>query len=48
MNSTNFERSEKLWKDKLNFPYVSYQVIQTKLDKVLTTYDECVGGNMML
>ena len=32
----------KLWENKLNFPHVSNQVIVTKLDKVLKTYDECV------
>jgi len=31
-----------LWKHKLNFPHVSDQVIQAKLEKVLKTYDECV------
>ena len=32
----------KLWKNKLNFPHVSDQVIRTKLDKVQKTYDESV------
>jgi hypothetical protein len=32
----------KLWKNKLNFPHVSDQVIRTKLANVLKTYDECV------
>lgn len=32
----------KLWKNKLNIPHVSDQVVQSKLEKVLKTYDECV------
>jgi hypothetical protein len=32
----------QLWKNKLNFPHVSDQVIRTKIDNVLKTYDECV------
>ncbi|MEJ2259198.1 MAG: hypothetical protein P8X78_01585 [Nitrosopumilaceae archaeon] len=32
----------KLGKNKLNFSCVSVQVIQTKIQKVLNTYDECV------
>ena len=32
----------KLWKNKLNFPHVSDQVIRAKLDKILKCYDECV------
>ena len=31
-----------LWKNKLNFPHVSNQVIQAKLEKVMKVYDECV------
>lgn len=31
-----------LWQKKLNFPNLSNQVIQAKLEKVLHTYDECV------
>ena len=31
-----------LWQKKLNFPNLSIQVVQPKLDQVLNTYDECV------
>lgn len=31
-----------LWQKKLNFPNLSFQVMQAKLDQVLNTYDECV------
>ena len=31
-----------LWQKKLNFPNVSIQTVQAKLDQVLNTYDECV------
>ena len=33
---------QRLWKNKLNFPHVSDQIIQAKLSCVLKTYDECV------
>ena len=33
---------QSLWKNKLNFPHVTDQVIQVKLSCVLKTYDECV------
>ena len=37
------------WKNKLDFPYVSNQVTQIKLDKVSKIYDECVKrGKFML
>ena len=32
----------RLWENKLNFPTLSIQVVQAKLDKLLKTYDECV------
>ena len=32
----------RLWENKLNFPTLSIQVVQEKLDKLLKTYDECV------
>ena len=33
---------QSIWKNKLNFPDVSDQVIQAKLSCVLKTYDACV------
>ena len=30
-----------LWRNKLNFPHVSLQRIQSKLETVLKSYDEC-------
>ena len=36
------EEVQSLWKNKLNFPHVSNQVIQAKISCVLKTYNECV------
>lgn len=36
------EEVTNLWRNKLNFPHLSDQVIKSKLDKALKTYDECV------
>ena len=36
-----------LWQKKLNFPNLSIQVVQAKLDQVLNTYDECLKENMI-
>ena len=32
----------RLWENRLNFPTLSIQVVQAKLDKLLKAYDECV------
>ena len=36
------EEVTNLWRHKLNFPHLSLQVVQAKLDKLLKAYKKCV------